>query len=174
MTDQNTKGRIASGFYRVIEHLGGMSDILAIAGSYGDTLTDEQVADELEAWLDVDPTCPQPSGETREATDHPSPSLSVDLAELKRLAEAAEADNANPNYFEAARSLQSFNEAANPSVFLSLIAEIERRATPPSDPRLDRAIEALEAARWYVVDHQESQPNDETRSLLTVIDEVLK
>lgn len=67
MTAQNTKSRIASGFYRVIERLGGMSDTLSIAGSYGDTLTDEQVADELEAWLAANPLRPQPSGETREA-----------------------------------------------------------------------------------------------------------
>jgi hypothetical protein len=53
--------------------------------------------------------------------------LGVDLGELKRLAEAAEADNENPNFFEAVRSLQSFNEAANPAVILKLIAEIERR-----------------------------------------------
>ena len=50
-----TKSRVASGFYRVIERLGGMSDTLSIAGSYGDTLTDEQVADELEAWLAAAP-----------------------------------------------------------------------------------------------------------------------
>lgn len=61
MTTKNTKARIASGFYQVIERLGGMSDTLAIAGSYGDTLTDDQVADELEAWLAANPALTPPA-----------------------------------------------------------------------------------------------------------------
>ena len=39
-------------------------------------------------------------------------------------------------------------------------------ASPPS--------ELLREARWYVNDHQESQPNDESKDLLARIDEALK
>jgi len=49
----------------------------------------------------------------------------LDLEELKRLAEASEADNTNPDYFAAVRSLEAFNQAASPQVVLSLINQIE-------------------------------------------------
>lgn len=45
------KSRIAKGFYDALELLGGKSDILSLAGSYSDTLSDEDVASMLEEWV---------------------------------------------------------------------------------------------------------------------------
>ena len=46
----NYKHRIIKEFYKTIEILGGMSDILSIIGSYSDTLSDKEILDELKAW----------------------------------------------------------------------------------------------------------------------------
>ena len=48
------KSRIAHGFYRALELLGGKSDILAVAGSYGDTMSDADIADMLEQWVEAE------------------------------------------------------------------------------------------------------------------------
>lgn len=48
------KSRIAHGFYRALELLGGQSDILAVAGSYGDTMPDDHIADMLEQWVEYE------------------------------------------------------------------------------------------------------------------------
>ena len=39
---------------KVIKHLGGKSDILAITGSYGDTQTDEEILEMLRFWNDLE------------------------------------------------------------------------------------------------------------------------
>jgi len=41
--------------YAAIQKLGGMSDILSIIGSWGDTLSDEDVLDQLKDWLASSP-----------------------------------------------------------------------------------------------------------------------
>jgi hypothetical protein len=43
-------------------------------------------------------------------------------AELERLAKAAIADNDHPSIFIAVQSLDTFNQAANPTAVLALIA----------------------------------------------------
>lgn len=45
MTD--LKPKIAGELYKAIEALGGSTDLLAIVGSYGDTLDDQDVLDAL-------------------------------------------------------------------------------------------------------------------------------
>ena len=45
-------GRIVAEVYRAIELLGGQSDLLALIGSWGDTMPDGEVLAELRAWND--------------------------------------------------------------------------------------------------------------------------
>lgn len=47
------KSAIILELFDVIERLDGKSDILSIIGSYGDTLTDEEVVTELRAWNEI-------------------------------------------------------------------------------------------------------------------------
>lgn len=51
MEKANNTELIAHKVYRVIEMLGGDSIILSIIGSWGDTLTDEEVIDHLDSWI---------------------------------------------------------------------------------------------------------------------------
>ncbi len=44
------KGEIAVELYEAARHLGAKSDLLRIIGSYGDTLCDEEVLDQLREW----------------------------------------------------------------------------------------------------------------------------
>lgn len=78
-------------------------------------------------------------------------------AELKRLAEAAEADNANPDYFAAVRSLEVFNQAANPAAILALIGKLEAQSAELS--RLRECVRkdgaALKEAYGALVDCSE-------------------
>lgn len=44
------KAEIAVEMYEAARHLGARSDLLRIIGSYGDTLPDEEVLDQLRQW----------------------------------------------------------------------------------------------------------------------------
>jgi hypothetical protein len=44
------KAQIALELYAAIQQLGGKSDLLRIVGSYGDTLSDDEVLDALRQW----------------------------------------------------------------------------------------------------------------------------
>ena len=48
--EETTKDLIISELAKVVETLGGMSDILCIVGSYNDTQTDEETLDSLIEW----------------------------------------------------------------------------------------------------------------------------
>jgi hypothetical protein len=43
-------GKITAELYRALEELGAKSDLLSIVGSWGDSLSDEQVLSMLRAW----------------------------------------------------------------------------------------------------------------------------
>lgn len=61
----------------------------------------------------------------------------------------------------------------NASQLAELIYQAGRRYGTHPAPASDELLEALKGARWYVADHQEAQPNDETNSLLGQIDALL-
>lgn len=44
------KSEIVSEIYKVIQNLGGKSDILSIIGSIGDTLDDNEILEYLKTW----------------------------------------------------------------------------------------------------------------------------
>ena len=48
--DMSEELEIRKEIYRAIQKLGGKSDILAIIGSWGDSLTDEELLHELKMW----------------------------------------------------------------------------------------------------------------------------
>lgn len=50
MSDDKLKAEIAVEIYRALQKLGAKSDLLSIAGSFGDTLTDQQVLNALRRW----------------------------------------------------------------------------------------------------------------------------
>lgn len=76
----------------------------------------------------------------------------LDHAELGRLAEAAEADNDNPDYWAAVRSLEAFNVAANPKRVLALLSDnaaltASRDAYREQVTTMDLMIAALRSER---------------------------
>jgi hypothetical protein len=44
------KAKIARELYQAINHLNGGGELLSIVGSYGDTLDDDDVLNQLQAW----------------------------------------------------------------------------------------------------------------------------
>lgn len=49
---KESERRVITQLYKVIKELGGQSDLLGIIGSWGDTLTDEEVEAHLKFWLE--------------------------------------------------------------------------------------------------------------------------
>lgn len=50
--DDDLKARMGAALYRLFERLGADIDVLAAVGSFGDTLSDEDVVDCLEGCVD--------------------------------------------------------------------------------------------------------------------------
>jgi hypothetical protein len=53
MTDHEAvmKGKIGSAFYRILKIYDACPEVLALAGSYGDTLSDDIILELMEDWI---------------------------------------------------------------------------------------------------------------------------
>lgn len=85
------------------------------------------------------------------------------------LQRSAEIVGKQTSTFRAAVRMGVISVSSEPVTFY-----FERLAAQPNQPRDREGLrEALEKARWYVNDHMEAQPNDETKADLAAIDAAL-
>lgn len=131
--------------------------------------------DALEQLADEATPGPWFAGPLRPENECAGPSVSVgpfDLAETYGGREDYSPEAFDSHYEETilecwgdnhdATSNAAFITALNPATIKALIAELKE------------ARGLLKEARWYVNDHQDAEPNDESRDLLAKLDGVLK